>query len=69
MARTLLARRETATDNVPALFRLRPLASCDLNRTGSATPLLTPTGVRHSGRQVRDEEAGLTAGPLGSSRT
>lgn len=69
MARTLLARREVATDNVPALFRLRPLASCDLDRTGSATPLLTRTGVRHSGRQVLDEEAGLTAGPLGSSRT
>jgi hypothetical protein len=31
--------------------------------------LLTRTGVRHSGRQVLDEEAGLTAGPLGSSRT
>jgi hypothetical protein len=24
-----------------------------------------PHGVRHSGRQVLDEEAGLTAGPLG----
>jgi hypothetical protein len=69
MARTLLARRETATDNVPALFRLRPLASCDLDRTGSATSPPNPNGVRHSGRQVLDEEAGLTAGPLGSSRT
>jgi hypothetical protein len=36
MARTLLARRETATENVPALFRLRPLALCDLYRTRSA---------------------------------
>ena len=34
MARTLLARRQGATDNVPALFRLRPLALCDLHRTG-----------------------------------
>jgi len=45
MARTLLARRETATDNVPALFRLRPLALCDLHRTRSAPGLFARDSV------------------------
>jgi hypothetical protein len=46
MARTLLARRKSATDNVPALFRLPPLALCDLHRTRSAPGFFARDSVK-----------------------
>jgi len=45
LAGTLLARREIATDQLPALFRLRPLAWCDLHRTSAPPPPLALDSV------------------------